>query len=62
MDKINWFDVRKECRLCGRRYPADSNQRHCECGGYLYIIGAYLQRQVKGDTCDSRGVKSDLLR
>lgn len=43
MDKVNLFDVRKECRVCGRKYSVDSRQRTCECGRWLYITGAYWQ-------------------
>ena len=49
VEKANLFDVRKECRLCGRKYPADSEQRICECGGFLYVVGAYWQRKTGGD-------------
>lgn len=48
MDKVNLFDVRKECRMCGKRYRADSKQMFCSCGGFLYITGAYWQRKVGG--------------
>lgn len=49
MDKVNLFDVRKECRICGKRYRADSKQKFCSCGGFLYITGAYWQRKTGGD-------------
>lgn len=48
MDKVNLFDVRKECRVCGRKYSALDTRVTCDCGRYLYLMGAYWQRPVMG--------------
>lgn len=49
MDRVKMFDVRKECRMCGKRHRANSKQMFCSCGGFLYITGAYLQRKAGGE-------------
>lgn len=52
MDRVKLFDVRKECRRCGMKYRGDDKEHFCQCGGFLYITGAYLQRRggVNGKT------------
>lgn len=55
MDRVNLFDVRKECRVCGRKYSADSRQRICECGRFLYIAASYWQRKTGGDAGGDKG-------
>ena len=63
MEKINLFDVRRECRLCGKKYPVDGGMRLCNCGGFLYVTGAYWPRKAgrreKGGQGDSRPVLRD---
>lgn len=48
MDRVNLFDVRKECRVCGRKYSATDKRATCDCGRYLYLMGAYWQRTIVG--------------
>lgn len=57
MDKVNLFDVRKECRICGKRYRADSKQKFCSCGGFLCITGAYWQRKTGGESIGQRSTR-----
>lgn len=58
MDRVSLFDVRKQCRVCGRRYPMTSGQQ-CSCCGFLYVTGAYWQRKV-GDAGGQGGADTVL--
>lgn len=49
------IEIHKICLCCRRRYPVDTRETACECGGHLYTARSHYQPVVKGDGTDGTG-------
>lgn len=48
MNFVKMYGAYKKCMCCGRVYPVDTKQTHCDCEakGYLYVVNQYYQPRV----------------
>lgn len=53
MEKVRPIDVHKLCLVCRRRYSMESER--CDCGGRLYVSGAYRSNLWIGGGAGGQG-------
>lgn len=49
------IEVHKICLCCRKKYPVDSRETVCGCGGHLYTARSHYQPKVKGDGTNDAG-------